>query len=194
MATATVTVTPKPGLFTEGTAVHAVPLNEADVERREGRKPIPAPVDTGVITDGSVEITAEKGAFYVLFPVVDESQSVTVKATKGNFKLTFEGKQTAAIKYNATAKEVEEALEALSNVAAGDVEVTGGPGDATGTKPYVVKFLQAWSGKDVAAMTTDVSELEEGTKTATVATGTGGSEAGPGGSETTCIFYIPPKP
>jgi hypothetical protein len=186
----TQTVTPKPGLFPDGTAVEVFLQHETDVERREGRVPIPAPTTTGVIASGAVEVTAEPGS-YVLMGVVDEVQSVVVKATKGKFKLKFEGKETAGIKYNATAKEVEEALEALSNVAAGDVEVTGGPGDATGTKPYVVKFLKAWAGTNVAAMTADVSELEEGTKTVTITTTTQGSKAGSGGTEVTCMFTIP---
>jgi hypothetical protein len=188
----TATVSPRPGLFPEGTAVEAFPLTATNLERVEERVPIPAPTATGVIASGKVELAGlTKEVMYVLEGVVDEVQTITVKATKGKFKIKFEGKETAAIKYNATAKEVEEALEALENVAVGDVEVTGGPGDATGTKPYVVKFLKAWAGTNVGAMTTIVTELEEGTKTATVATTTQGSKGGPGGTQVTCMFQAP---
>lgn len=185
-----VKVTPKPGLFPDGTAVQAFLARETDVERREGRVPIPDPAANGVIASGSVEIEAASGS-YVLTGVVDELQSVKVEAKKGTFKLKFEGKETAAIKYNATAKEVEEALVALENIAAGEVEVTGGPGDETGSKPYVVKFLGSWSGKNVGAMTADASGLEEGVKKATVSTSTEGSKAGAGGVQRTCLFTIP---
>lgn len=184
------TIKPKPGLFPEGTAVAAYPKNTTDVERREKRVPIPAPAATGVIKEAKVAMTLAAGD-YVLVGFVDEVQSIQVKATKGKFKIVFEGQTTSAIKYNATAKEVEEALEALSNVAAGDVEVTGGPGDATGTAPYVVKFLKAWAGTNVAQMTTIVTELEEGTKTATVTTTIQGSKAGAEGIQRTCLFNVP---
>jgi hypothetical protein len=183
------TVKPRARIFPDGTAVGAYLKTAAEVERREGRHAIPAPAATGVMSSGAVTLTGlEPSTDYVLIGFVDEVQTITVKATKGKFKIKFSGQETAAIKYNATALEVEEALVALSNIAAGDVSVTGGPGDATGTKPYVVKFLKAWSGQNVPVMTTVVTELEEGTKTATVATTTEGSESGEGGIQRTCLF------
>lgn len=182
-------VTPKPGLFPEGTAVEAFNARTTDVERREGRVPGPEPAASGVIKNGQVEITAEPGD-YVLVGVVDELQTVTVKAKKGKFKLVYAGQTTAGIKFNATAKEVEEALVALSNIAAGDVEVTGGPGDEGGTKPYVVKFLGALAGTNVAQMTAETTELEESPKTVEIATTTQGSKAGEGGHEVTCLFHV----
>ena len=42
----------------------------------------------------------------------------------GTFTLTYNGQTTAAIAYNATAAQVQSALEALNNVAPGDVVVT----------------------------------------------------------------------
>ncbi len=107
---------------------------------------------------------------------VNEKQKVQVKAKAGKFKLTFKGQQTAAIKFNAIAAEVREALEALSNVEVGDVAVTGGPGDDTGTTPYVVEFKGQYAAKDVEPLTADVTELTEGTKTVTITTETAGKE------------------
>lgn len=104
----------------------------------------------------------------------NEVQKIQVKATAGTFKITALGQQTAAIAFNATAAKVREELEALAAIAPGDVEVTGGPGDATGTAPYVITFKGALAKQDIPAMTTDVTGLSEGTKTATVTTQTPG--------------------
>lgn len=183
------TVTPTPQLFPDGTAVHAVLKTSEEAQRIRGRKPISASKASGVISSGSVTLKGlEPLTDYILVGVVDELQKVTVKAKKGKFKLKFEGQETAPIKFDATAKEVQEALEALSNIAAGEVEVTGGPGDEEGTKPYVVKFLGTLSGKNVAAMTADVTELEEEPKTVTVSTTTQGSEETSGGTEIYELF------
>lgn len=108
---------------------------------------------------------------------VNEVQSVTVDATAGQYKITFSGQQTADIAYNATAQELEDALVALSNIGAGDVDVTGGPGDAGGTTPYVVTFQGALAETDVAQMTTQAgtTPLSGGASTAVVGTTTPGS-------------------
>lgn len=51
----------------------------------------------------------------------DEVQSVTVSdATGGTFTLSFGGKTTAAIAYNATPAQVQAALQALSTIGKGD--------------------------------------------------------------------------
>jgi hypothetical protein len=69
----------------------------------------------------------------------DEVQSVRVDATGGSFKLTFKEETTSDISATATAGAVESALDALSTVN-GNVTVGGGPGDAGGTTPYLVRF------------------------------------------------------
>lgn len=59
---------------------------------------------------------------------INEIQSVIATGgSAGDFTLTFEGQTTAAIAYNATAGAVQTALEALSNIAVGDVTCAGGP-------------------------------------------------------------------
>lgn len=84
----------------------------------------------------------------------NEVQTVTITGapTGGNFRLVFNGQQTALIPWNATAAQVQSALEALNNIAPGDITVTGGPGPAT---PYVVTFSSggAWASEDVPQMT-----------------------------------------
>jgi hypothetical protein len=186
------TVTPTPGLFPDGTAVHAALKTAAEVERRQGRVPIPNPKSTGVISGGKVTLkNLTEGLDYILYGVVDELQSVKVDATAGQFKLTFETKQTANIAFNATAAQVREALEALESVGAGNCEVTGGPGNSGGTTPYVVKFLgTALAGVNVGAMTAanGTTPLSGGGAAATVTTTTQGSKAGEGGIQRYELF------
>ena len=52
--------------------------------------------------------------------------------TGGTFTLTFAGQTTSAIAYNASNATIDAALEALSNIGAGDVTIGGGtlPGSA----------------------------------------------------------------
>lgn len=57
--------------------------------------------------------------------------------TGGTFTLTYSTQTTAAIPWNATAAQVQAALEALSNIAPGDVFVTGGPFPAA---PMTITF------------------------------------------------------
>ena len=56
----------------------------------------------------------------------NEVQQISISATGGAFTVTFEGQATAPIAYDATPEAVQSALEALSNVGPGDIEVTGG--------------------------------------------------------------------
>lgn len=66
------------------------------------------------------------------------SHLVTVTATGGTFRLTFNGATTTAISEAATAATVQAALAALPTVGAGNVLVTGGAGG-----PWTVTFTGA---------------------------------------------------
>jgi hypothetical protein len=57
---------------------------------------------------------------------VNAVQRLTVQATGGTYTLTFDGQTTAPIAWDATAGTIQAALEALSNIAPGDVVVTDG--------------------------------------------------------------------
>jgi hypothetical protein len=188
------TVSPRRAVIPEGTAVQAYPKYASEVERREDRPAIPAATANGVIKNGAVTLKGlAADTDYVLKGVVDEIQSVKIDATAGQFKLTFEAQQTGNIAYNATAEKVREELEALSNIGAEEVEVTGGPGDSGGTKPYVVKFLGTLAGKNVAAMTVanGTTPLSGGGGAGTVSTTTQGAKAGSGGIERSILFRSP---
>ncbi len=88
-------------------------------------------------------------------------QSVSIKATSGTFTLSFSGQTTSAIAYNAAESVVEADLDALGTIGGvnGSVTVTGGPGDATGSSPYVVTFGGSLRGTAVAQMTVNAGGL-----------------------------------
>lgn len=92
-------------------------------------------------------------------------QTVTVSATAGTFTLTFGGATTSALAYNATAAQVQSALEALSTIGSGNVAVTGS---------YVVTFQGTLGTAPLETMTADGSSL---TGTVSVATTTTGAYA-----------------
>ncbi len=88
---------------------------------------------------------------------VNEVQTVrTTDATGGTFTITFDGQTTAPLPWNATAAQVQAALEALSNIAPGDVTVAGGPAN---TANVTVTFTGALGARNVAQMTTDAGGL-----------------------------------
>ena len=92
-----------------------------------------------------------------LTPSVNEVFTLTVRGSSGKYSLTFENGETEEfgttklIPFDASAQEVQEALEKLKEgehkaIGEGNVKVTGGPGDEHGTKPYVIEFVGAARG------------------------------------------------
>lgn len=95
-----------------------------------------------------------------------EVQTITpTTVTAGTFTLTFSGQTTAPIAFNATAAVIQAALEALSNIAPGDVLAAGGP---VNTTPVTITFYGAWIG-DAPLMTVSNAGLT-GTMAITVPT------------------------
>ncbi len=104
----------------------------------------------------------------------DEVQTVTITGspTGGTYTLTFSGQTTSAIAYNATASAVQSALEALSNIASGDITCGGGPHPGT---PITVTFGGgAYDGEDVPQMTASGSFTGGTSPTVAVSTTTPG--------------------
>lgn len=102
-------------------------------------------------------------------PVVDiitraQTQTITVNATAGTFTVTWSGQTTSALAFNISAADFTTALVALSNIALGDVVVTGGPGDSGGTTPYTLTWENA-----AILPTTNAASLTGGAATAAVA-------------------------
>lgn len=68
--------------------------------------------------------------------------------TGGSFRIIMAEEYTPSIPWNATRQEIQTALEELSTIDRGDVEVTGGPIPAD----IVIRFTGRLSGKDVAQL------------------------------------------
>ena len=83
----------------------------------------------------TVTIQADGGTFPLTFTSKDGNAStstvftVAVAATGGTFPLTFGGQTVSGIAYNAAPSAVQSALQSLSSVGAGNVTVTGSPGN-----------------------------------------------------------------
>ncbi len=94
----------------------------------------------------------------------NEKQTVSIDPTTtgGTFTLTYDGQTTAGINHNASAGDVEDALELLSNIGAGQVAVTGGPGPDTA---WIVSFTGTLGLTDVVLMTGDGALLTGGSST-----------------------------
>ena len=122
-----------------------------------------------------IYVSATDGKFADAAVAAREKQTVTITGspTGGTFTLTFGGQTTAAIAYNATAATVEAALEALSTIGEGNVQVTGAAGG-----PYTVEFVGQLANQNVAAMTASGASLTGGTSPAVaIATTQAGVEA-----------------
>lgn len=92
----------------------------------------------------------------------NETQVVTITgtATAGQFQLTYSGQTTADIAYNSSAATVQAALEALSNLAPGDIVVTGNAGG-----PYTIAFAGTKAASDQPLITVVAERNERQTVT-----------------------------
>jgi hypothetical protein len=110
---------------------------------------------------------------YVGTTAADEVQTIGLgAASAGSVTITFDGQTTGSIAYDADATAIQAALVALSNVAPGDVVVSGGPFPGVAT----LTFGGAYADVNVPQITATPTGLTGGT--VTIATGT------PGVSET----------
>lgn len=119
--------------------------------------------------DRSVTLTPATKAPLLLTVAVEQSaalpqneiQRITVQAVGGTFTVTFGGQTTTAIAYNATAATIKTALEALSSIGTGNVNVTQGP-----LPGYVdVEFKGTLAATNVALMTLGTGSLTTPTTT-----------------------------
>jgi hypothetical protein len=112
---------------------------------------------------------------------VNEVTTVTITGSPdgGTFTITVNGQPTSGIAYNAIASAVQTALEGLSNVAPGDVAVTGSAGG-----PYTLAWGGALANTD-PTVSADGASLTGGTAPAASAT-----EAQKGGITTVPVKSI----
>jgi hypothetical protein len=107
------------------------------------------------------------------FSKTNGSQTLTVTGNPsgGTFTVTFGGQTTTALAYNASPADVQTALEALTNLAPGDVYVSG-----TAATSYIITVSSAFlAANTVAPITVDATALTSGSGTPaiTVATSDG---------------------
>ncbi len=102
---------------------------------------------------------------------ISETQTVTITDAIGTDKLvlTYDGQSTGQLDYDVNYDDAQVALEALSNIGAGNVSVTGGDGD-----PLVVQFIGDLANTDVPAMTGTCGNNEK--QTVTVSGGVSGDK------------------
>lgn len=98
-----------------------------------------------------------------------ETLTTTGTVTGGTFTLTYSAQTTAAIPWNATAYQVQQALINLSNIGINEVRCSGGPLPAT---PVVVDFDGTLSGTLTGAPMTATSAGLTGTSPIVVVTRT----------------------
>lgn len=96
-------------------------------------------------------------------PVGDAEWTITVNATGGTYTITLLGQTTTGLAFGANAATIETALEALSSVGSGNVNVT----DDSGTVHRVT--LAGTLVSTAATLTTNPASLTGGAHTATVA-------------------------
>lgn len=131
----------------------------------------------GLVTDMKLATGLAAGDLVAIHPTTDgtataagrnERVRIAVDATGGTFTVTFGAQTTPAQAFNVTAATLQAALIALSSIEAGEVSVTGGPGNAGATTPYVIEFVGGKAETDVGAVTTSAVSLTGGAATAAV--------------------------
>ncbi len=147
-----------PNIGADDVAVTGGPLHMADVlvefTGNLGYTNVePLIPDDELLTGGTVDVTTTTpGA-----AGVNEVQTLTVSgATGGTFTLAFGIAATAAIAHNATAADIDAALEALSTIGSGNVAVTGGPLTSTEVAIEFTGELAAQNVPQIAANSTNL--------------------------------------
>jgi hypothetical protein len=100
----------------------------------------------------------------------NEIERITVNAGGGTFTISHGGDATGPIPFNATAGEVQSALEALGSIGPGNVLVKGGPGGEGGGTPYFVEFVGSLAKLAITPLTTSRSSLTRSKNGAFLAT------------------------
>jgi hypothetical protein len=115
----------------------------------------------------SFDVSAEFEALLLnkVFTVANGTQTATITGgpTGGDFDLTYDGSTTTALPYNASVAVVQAALEALTNVAPGDLIVSGSAGSV-----YTIAFTGNATAAPYVAITADATGLTGGTTPAVV--------------------------
>ena len=120
----------------------------------------------GIAVDGGSSGLYTDDALYIakgdhIDAYTNEAQRIQLgeKTTGGTFTLTFNGQTTGSLPYNASHAEVQEALEALSTVGVGNIEVTTGNFFAN---DHLITFIHSLGLANVSQIEVDTSGLSGG--------------------------------
>ncbi|MDA0182479.1 ThuA domain-containing protein [Solirubrobacter phytolaccae] len=95
--------------------------------------------------------------------VTDEIQTLRVTASPntsgGTFTLTFNGRTTGDIPFNASPGAVEKALTELPGIGRGNITVWGQYGNTVNATNHLIAFVGKYKGQDVPAVTINTSKL-----------------------------------
>lgn len=115
-------------------------------------------------TNGSEQIS-----YTGITTLANEKQTITLtNTTGGTFTLSYNGVVTAALAYNITTANLKTALEGLSTIGSGNVDVSGTAGTS-----YVVEFKTNLAGTNVPLLIVNGGSLTGSTPTIAVTVGTG---------------------
>jgi hypothetical protein len=110
------------------------------------------------LTSGAAPTVLHKGG------ATDEVQEVTVSATGGSFLLVEQKEfKSEFFPWNVTSQELQEGLEGMYGV--GTVQVTGGPGDEEGTKPYRITFVGKLASQRIEPLSASLLNCQGATGT-----------------------------
>ena len=115
---------------------------------------MPLPPITNLV---SIDGYTQKYVSGVDNPNVFQKVAITGSPTGGFFTLTFEGDTTGPIPFDATAAQVQAALEALPNIGPGNAETILGPVNTTGV---VIDLLNGANPGPIQLLTGDATHLE----------------------------------
>jgi hypothetical protein len=136
----------------------------------------PAPLAVGEVVEGpgipeGTVISAAKAGELTL------SRAATTSSVEAHIR--------AGLPFDASANAVGGALEGLATIGEGNVEVSGGPGDESGSHPYLVTFTGALGNQDLPELSTEDAGLTGGSASAAVtAVHNGGGGFAQGAAET----------
>lgn len=188
--------------------LYQIVQNETDTVLSGTPTPNPIPVPSNVFVDviGTDYVTLSwndivSASGYVIQQSIDggvtwtdvaagtnDVQTITTTGDPdgGSWTATFDSDTTTAIPWDATAAEVESALELLASIGIGNVSVTGGPGPSA---PWVVEFVGTLAQAEQSLLTIVDTGLTGGTSPAIAVTHTT-EGAGGGGTPTLNATYI----
>lgn len=98
--------------------------------------------------------------------------TITMTATGGTWKITFQGQTTSTLQWNAQPATVQAALQALSTIGSGNVTVTGTAGSS-----YVLTFVSGLGTETLPNVSLTTSSLTGGTAAAVVTTAGSGNNS-----------------